>query len=282
MLVEDGLQEDIVIKLSKDKSVVFGEKWTNSLGMQFVPVEDTLLVSVWEARVKDYAAYVKDSKVKAPAEPGFKQGPFHPVVQVSREHAMAFCEWLTEHEQKAERISSDAEYRLLTDLEWSLLCGLQEDPDELPTTREFRPERIFPWGVAWPPETAGFKIGNFADKSAASSDDVKSYRTLPDYDDGFVKTSPVGSFPPNELGIYDLAGNAHEWVEDDYQAQGKYGVLRGGGWNSYQKEHLYVIQRNAVRPSKASNYYGFRVALAKTRQPIATQFLEEDLDEDDE
>ena len=34
--------------------------------------------------------------------------------------------------------------------------------------------------------------------------------------------------------------------------------------NSAEKEHLYTTHRNVVRPSKASNFYGFRVALAKT------------------
>jgi len=156
-------------------------------------------------------------------------------------------------------------------LEWSFLAGLKEDPDQLPTAREFRSERIFPWGTAWPPETAGFKVGNLADQSAAQAANVRRDRTLLNYEDGFEKTSPVGSFPPNALGIYDLAGNAHEWVADDYKGQGKYGVLRGGGWNSYQKEHLYVTQRNAVRPSKASNLYGFRIALAKTLESMTSQ-----------
>lgn len=275
----DGANEQISVTLQRNNSVVFGKEWSNSLDMQFVPVGPDLLVSAWETRVSDYATYVKEAKVKGPASPGFKQAPTHPVLQVSRNDAVAFCKWLTKRERKEERISSDVEYRLLTDLEWSRLCGFEEKPNDLPTTREFRPERVFPWGATWPPELEGFKIGNLADQSAAQAANVRRDKTLLNYDDGFEKTSPVGSFPPNELGIYDLAGNAHEWVSDDYKGQGKYGVLRGGGWNSYQKEHLYVTQRNAVRASKASNLYGFRVALAKTDQASTESSAVEDSEE---
>ena len=65
------------------------------------------------------------------------------------------------------------------------------------------------------------------------------------------------------MGLFDLTGNAQEWVSDDYKKEGEYGVLRGGGWNSYLDKDLFAAARNAVRASKRSNLYGFRVVLAK-------------------
>lgn len=279
IVLKDQAQEKISITMQRNNSVVFGKIWVNSLGMRLVPVNEDLMVSAWETRVSDYETYVKEAKVKAPSKPGFTQKPDHPVVQVSRDHAINFCKWLTARERKNDRISSDDEYRLLTDLEWSHIAGLEDNPDHLPMRREFRQVTLFPWGRSWPPEKAGFKVGNLADQTAARAVDMRRDRTLLGYDDGFEKTSPVGSFPSNEFGIYDLSGNAHEWVVDDYKGEGKYGVLRGGGWNSAEKDHLYITHRYVVKPSKVSNLYGFRVALAKVSQ---LDVIESDETQEDE
>lgn len=124
-----------------------------------------------------------------------------------------------------------------------------------------REQKVFPWGNNWPDAE---KVGNFADMSAARETGISSSRIIPGYDDGFPFTAPVGSFTPKN-GFYDLSGNVQEWVEDDYSRveTNGFGVLRGGGWSTYQYDNLYTGFRNAVPPKSQDPAYGFRVVLAK-------------------
>ena len=258
-----SVREELVMQ--KNEGVVFGRAWENGIRMKFEPLGQDLMVSAWETRVADYELFIKETGRPAPPEPHFPQEPDHPVVNVSREDAQAFCDWLTERERKAERIAQAHIYRLPSDLEWSLMASLQEDEAISPGGRDLRKPRVFPWGVAWPDAQ---KVGNFADMALARTPGVAIERTIPGYDDGFAFTAPVGSFPPNELGLFDLSGNVQEWVEDDYSKLGAnaLGVLRGGGWNTYQTENLLTGSRNGQPPTYRDAIYGFRVVLARPQQ----------------
>ncbi len=256
------LAEDITME--KNEGVVFGRPWENAIHMRFAPLGQDVMVSIWETRVTDYALFVRETGRPPPPDPHFAQEPDHPVVNVSREDAHAFCEWLTERERKMERIAKSHVYRLPTDLEWSLMAGIQEDETVSPGGRDLRKPRVFPWGVAWPDTE---KVGNFADMALARTPGVSIDRTIPGYDDGFAFTAPVGSFPANELGLCDLSGNVQEWVEDEYSKLSAnaniLGVLRGGGWNTYQTDNLLTGSRNGQPPTYRDVIYGFRVVLAK-------------------
>ncbi len=89
-------------------------------------------------------------------------------------------------------------------------------------------------------------------------------------------TTPVMSYPPNEFGLYDIAGNVYEWCQDWYAYnyydsslvepdnpkgphQGVYRVLRGGCWKSL-KEDLRCSHRHRNNPGAVNGTYGFRCA----------------------
>src|SRR5690606_20838160 len=89
-----------------------------------------------------------------------------------------------------------------------------------------------------------------------------------------LQTSPVGSFPPNPFGLYDMAGNVLQWVEDCFY--GTYDgaptdgsawtkgpcearVMRGGSWFN-STYYLRSSQRYIVSPHIRANNAGFRVA----------------------
>lgn len=256
--------------LEENQGVVFGKAWKNGIAMQFAPLGTDLMASVWETRVRDYETFANQAKYERPRRPDFEQGSDHPVIYVSRDDAENFCKWLTEKERKEERIANSHHYRLPTDVEWSRMGGLDFERGDAPGQRDATKPTLYSWGTKWPPPNAH---ANYADASASGLPGISADRVIADYNDGFPRTSPVGSFPPNELGLQDISGNVHEWVSDDMSTIGtnSLGILRGGGWNTFLKENLLTGWRNPVPSSFHGAFYGFRVVLAKIDPAAGTE-----------
>jgi formylglycine-generating enzyme required for sulfatase activity len=232
----------------------------NSLGMRFVPVGDVQFC-IWPTRVQDYATYAKEVRLKSTAwrQPGFKQQPDHPVIRISWNHATAFCKWLTEREHGKGTLPANEIYRLPTDLEWSLALGLQDEPGSYPSDRDGKIPDVFPWGNEWPPEP---NSGNYNGQETGERDAIIGYK------DGFTHTSPVGSFPANQLGLFDIGGNVWQWCGDLWRKGTTERTIRGGSYQDGSKRNLlWSSARRHLTPDSMMYNVGFRVVRAATPPP---------------
>ena len=127
-------------------------------------------------------SYVKGANWRHPTGPGsdLKGKEENPVVHIAYEDALAYCKWA------GKRLPTEAEF------ERAARGGL--DRKSYVWGDEFRP------GGKWMANT--FQ-GHFPDKNTG--------------EDGFVATAPVGSFPSNGYGLFDMAGNVWEWCSDWYR-----------------------------------------------------------------
>ncbi len=126
----------------------------------------------------------------------------------------------------------------------------------------------FPWG-----DIINLSYANYYN-SNESYESPQNQGYNPIYDDGVNPyTSPVGSFPANGYGLYDMAGNFSEWCWDWYgssfystspgtdprgPASGTYRVFRGGDWLTVANGSRTAL-RNYDTPGYSSSV-GFRPA----------------------
>jgi formylglycine-generating enzyme required for sulfatase activity len=251
--------------------------------MRFVPIPGTSVwFSIWDTRVRDFAAFVAATGHDATKHvvaitaqgwketgvtwqsPGFPQGPLHPVCAINWEDARAFCAWLTAKERREHAIAADESYRLPTDAEWSLAAGLPPEAGTTPAEKNGRLDGLYPWGIGWPPPAGS---GNYAGEEARDRDWPPDGAVLSHYADGYARTSPVGSFPPNRFGLYDISGNVWQWCEDWTGPDHRHRVLRGGSFYNASPRDLLLSRRADFDPpeTRAVNF-GMRCVLVRAMQ----------------
>jgi formylglycine-generating enzyme required for sulfatase activity len=233
---------------------VISQSWTNNLGMKFVPAgTNGVLFCVWDTRVQDYQAFV-DVTGRSWEKPPFAQGPTHPAVMVSWEDAKAFCQWLTDKERQEGKLGPNQSYRLPTDTEWSKAVGLEERAEGTPASKSEQIRDVYPWGTSYPPPVDAGNYQRKGDDSSYSGSDISGT-------DGYVNTSPVGSFHANRYGLYDMSGNVLQWCEDWYNASQGGRVLRGdAAWNDTSENSLSSY-RAYDPPGVRYKVNGFRCVL---------------------
>jgi formylglycine-generating enzyme required for sulfatase activity len=159
----------------------------------------------------------------------------HPITDVSWEDANLYCHWLTR--------STGREYRLPSEAEWVLcaqLCNKEEPALQIEA--------------------------NYDDRFAVNSKGKARF---------VAGTTPIGRYPPNSLGLFDMRGNVWEWMADAWGSNAAEApadgrpredekpfsdrVLRGGGWESSRETIRLATRRRAPQAYRLTSI-GFRVA----------------------
>ena len=149
-----------------------------------------------------------------------------PVVGVSWYAARAYCLWLTM------LAGNGIEYRLPTEKEWEWAAGGKRDK-----TDEVLEVRRYPWG-----------------------DTPKPTAKHANYDENEGSTTPVGRYPDGATpeGLYDMAGNVWEWMENWHEKYKTKKMPRGGCWY-VRPELLECSYRWILNPVARYDVIGFRV-----------------------
>ena len=181
--------------------------------------------------------------------PGFPQTGRDPAVCVSWDDAQAYAAWLSAKTGHAYRLPTEAEW------EYAARAGTM-------TARYFSDN---------PAEFCRYtNVGDLAFSEQLPGDSGVN-RTCRD---GYAFTSPVGSFPPNQYGLYDMLGDVMDWTEDcwnaNYDGAPTDGtawltgdcsrrVVHGGSWDASLSVVRSAMRRGGPTSTRVTSF-GFRVA----------------------
>ena len=264
-----------------------GKPATNDSPQHEVTLEQGFALGRYEVTVGEYAAFVaatgyaSDGKCMGFTGPNqFKmsdefnwqridaeQSDRHPVGCVSFYDAQAYADWLAD--------TTGQPYRLPTEAEWEYAARAGA------TTS-------YHWGSDAAEACTYANVRSLGAQAISQRQrDSDTNDGLP-CDDGFPNASPVGSFKPNDFGLYDMQGNAWEWVADcnhkDYEdaptdgsawldeAGCQFGLIRSGSFLNRVERSSTTVRVGRPRSGRGTNM-GFRVALGQADQTTATVAL---------
>jgi formylglycine-generating enzyme required for sulfatase activity len=185
--------------------------------------------------------------------PGFPTVGNQPVVCLSWNDAKAYVTWLSS--------KTGNPYRLPTEAEWEYAARGRTEP--VPYTRWFFGDD----------ENDLCRYGNSMDHTARISIEANQTWPFAECSDGYAYASPVGSFMPNNFGLYDMVGNAWQFTEDCYHdsyagapSDGSAWTTgecvrrtnRGGGWSVFPK-NLRTPMRGRTLPEDRFTSTGIRL-----------------------
>jgi formylglycine-generating enzyme required for sulfatase activity len=194
-----------------------------------------------------YRAHADHADRSVPVQPAWNSRDDHPLISVSWADAATFCQ--------------ARGWRLPTEAEWEYAARGGVDG------------ALYVWGNQTTPLVDGRKMANVADDAARRANPGWADFFV-GYDDGYARTSPVGTFPPNAFGLDDMAGNVWRWTNtlerpypyraddgrEDPDAPGRR-ILRGGSWVTASRG-LRTSYRVKDDPRDEDDNHGFRCVQA--------------------
>jgi formylglycine-generating enzyme required for sulfatase activity len=144
--------------------------------------------------------------------------------------------------------------------------GLTNEQGSTPDEKNCKIE-LFPWDIpqklekSWPPPAGA---GNYAGQEMKNGDwPYSGWPIIDGYNDGYPRTSPVGSFEANSSGLYDMSGNVRQWCEDWVDSEKQKRVMRGASWVNSKPNDLLASSRISYPPDRRGAHIGFRCVLAR-------------------
>ena len=209
---------------------------------------DDFYIGKYEVTFEEYDKFCEATGRNKPNDRGWGRGRI-PVINVSWNDAVSYCNWLSEHE------GLDKFYNINGD---ELKMNWNANGYRLPTEAE--------WEYA---ARGGNKSHGYKYSGSNNIDKVAWYK-----DNSRGKTHEVSTKHPNELGIYDMSGNVWEWCNDLYYSGYYYQsprnnpkkpnsssrrVVRGGSWRNVP-DYCRVSGRYYDYPANSGSSLGFRIA----------------------